>query len=74
MILVYNALFAENDGLYFYEKIIKEAKQYLTKEGKIFFEINPKHINWWNQQKNNYEIKIIKDINKKDRIVIFSYK
>ncbi|WP_322900323.1 peptide chain release factor N(5)-glutamine methyltransferase [Mycoplasmopsis felis] len=70
----YNALFAENDGLYFYEKIIKEAKQYLTKEGKIFFEINPKHINWWNQQKNNYEIKIIKDINKKDRIVIFSYK
>lgn len=34
-----NALFAENDGLEFYEKILVQAKEYLNKGGFIAFEI-----------------------------------
>lgn len=42
--LVYNnephlALFASDNGLFFYKEILKEAKNNLNKEGKIFFEI-----------------------------------
>jgi len=34
-----SALQAENNGLYFYEKILQKAKEHLTKSGKIYFEI-----------------------------------
>lgn len=34
-----SALFAEHDGLYFYEEIAKMAKKKLTPKGKIFLEI-----------------------------------
>ena len=34
----HSALFAENNGMYFYEKIIKSAKNYLNKNGLIAFE------------------------------------
>lgn len=33
------ALFAEDDGLYFYKKIITEAKQYLNKQALLAFEV-----------------------------------
>ena len=33
------ALFAEEDGMYFYRKIVENAKQYLKEDGVIFFEI-----------------------------------
>jgi protein-(glutamine-N5) methyltransferase, release factor-specific len=33
------ALFAEEDGIYFYRKIIENAVHYLSKDGVIFFEI-----------------------------------
>ena len=64
------ALFATENGLYFYRKIIEEAKNYLTKNGIIFFEIG------YNQKdsikklayENNFSATIYKDINGKDRI------
>ena len=34
-----NALYADNDGLYFYEEILKNAKNYLKDKYFIFFEI-----------------------------------
>ena len=34
-----NALYADNNGLYYYEKILKECENYLNKEYFIFFEI-----------------------------------
>ena len=34
-----SALFAENDGLYFYEKISSEAKEYIKNGGYILFEV-----------------------------------
>lgn len=66
------ALFAEDDGLYFYKKIIAESKYYLKPNGKIFFEIG------YNQgdsllaiaKEYNFSAKVVKDINGKDRIVI----
>ncbi|MGZ9797516.1 peptide chain release factor N(5)-glutamine methyltransferase [Mycoplasma sp. 4013] len=70
----HNALFADNNGLYFYQQIIKKADKYLKNEAKIFFEINPLHLNWWNHQKWKYDIKIINDIANKPRIVEFAYK
>ncbi|TCK92414.1 release factor glutamine methyltransferase [Natranaerovirga hydrolytica] len=66
------ALDGKDDGLYFYKKIIKEGKQFLKKEGYIFFEIG------YNQGKAVQEcfelegydnIKIIKDLMGLDRIV-----
>ncbi len=33
------ALLAEDNGLYFYKKILAEAKEHLTEKGKIYFEI-----------------------------------
>ena len=34
-----NALYADNDGLYFYEEILKNCKNYLKEKYYIFFEI-----------------------------------
>ena len=33
------ALLANENGLYFYDKILKSAKKFLKDKGKIFFEI-----------------------------------
>ena len=70
------ALDGMEDGLYFYRKIVKEAKHYLTKNGALFFEIG------YNQGKavcelmieNGYkEVKVIKDLCGLDRVVTGIY-
>lgn len=53
-----NALFAENNGLYFYKKIIKESKKFLNEDASLFFEIGY-------DQKNDI-IKLLKEENFKD--------
>ncbi len=69
----HSALFAENNGLYFYENIIKDASHYLNKNGFIAFEIG------YNQRLDvitlleNYgftNIISFKDYGDKDRVVI----
>lgn len=40
----HNALFADDQGLYFYKEIIKQAKSKLKENGSLYFEINPFHI------------------------------
>jgi len=69
----HSALFANDNGLYFYKKIINEAPKYLFSGGFLAFEIG------YNQaeqiknilEENNFSnIKIIKDLSKKDRVVI----
>ncbi|MGX7068919.1 peptide chain release factor N(5)-glutamine methyltransferase [Gemella bergeri] len=66
------ALFAEEDGMYFYRKIIEQASQYLTDQGVIFFEIgyNQKDKITHLAKQDNYRIQILKDINGRDRIAI----
>ncbi len=73
----YNALFTrEVDGTEFYEKITKNAKKYLQKDGFLLFEIG---INQSQKVCNILEtynfkvLKVLKDLNSIDRIIIAKY-
>ena len=64
------ALFAEEEGMYFYRKIIEQAKDYLNENGVIFFEIG------YDQKDkiikladlNGYSAEVYKDINGRNRM------
>ena len=64
------ALFAEEEGMYFYRKIIEQANDYLNENGVMFFEIG------YNQKDkiikladmNGYSAEVYKDINGRDRM------
>ena len=64
------ALFAEEEGMYFYRKIIEQAKDYLKENGVMFFEIGydqkDKIIKL--SKKNGYLAQVYKDINNRDRM------
>jgi len=67
------ALVAEENGIYFYRKILEKAADYLTCEGKIYFEIGSKQAESITEiaKKNGYtNIIVKKDYNDFDRIVI----
>lgn len=68
-----SALFAEENGLYFYKKIVSEANNYLNCGGKLVFEIG------YDQKQSLFELlnkfdfknlKCIKDYNDFDRFII----
>lgn len=69
------ALFAEEDGIYFYRKIIENAVHYLSKDGVIFFEIgyNQKEKILELGKNNNFITTVYKDINDRDRIAKLIY-
>ena len=69
------ALFAEEDGIYFYRKIIENAVHYLSKDGVIFFEIgyDQKEKIFELGKNNNFITTVYKDINGKDRIAYLEY-
>ena len=64
------ALFAEEEGMYFYRKIIEQANDYLNENGVMFFEIG------YDQKDkiikladiNGYSAEVYKDINDRDRM------
>ena len=66
------ALFAEEDGMYFYREIVENSKEYLNKDGMIFFEIG------YDQREkilklayeNEFKAEVYKDINGRDRMAI----
>lgn len=68
------ALFAEEDGFAIYRKIIKGASEYLTEQGKLYFEIGYKQGPIIQQVLTKYfpkkRIRILKDIFGKDRKVV----
>ena len=67
-----SALQAENNGLYFYEKILQNAKEYLTDSGKIYFEIGYDQAEKITKiaKKNGFSnIQVFKDLNDFDRIM-----
>jgi release factor glutamine methyltransferase len=67
-----SALQAENNGLYFYEKILQNAKEHLTKSGKIYFEIGydqAKKIIEIARENEFSDIQVFKDLNGFDRIM-----
>ena len=71
------ALFAPNNGLYFYEEILKDAASHLKDKGMIIFEIGYKQGESLKNIANNYIkdgiIKLEQDMSGKDRFV-FIYK
>jgi release factor glutamine methyltransferase len=71
------ALFAKNEGLFFYEEISKNSHKYLNLNGYIVLEIgiNQHYSVLEIFSKQNYQhIKTIEDLNKIPRIMIFSNK
>ena len=70
------ALFADNDGLYFYDKILSECTEYLNDKFLIAFEIGYKQGLLIKEIANNYlsDVNVIieKDYNDKDRFVFIS--
>ena len=67
-----NALFGGEDGLYFYKKIIKNAKNFLNKNGKIYLEIGYNQKDSISNLLEEYgykQIKSYKDFNDFDRII-----
>lgn len=72
----YLALFAEEEGMYFYRNIIEKASSYLNDNGVIFFEIGydqkDKIIKLADM--NNYHAEVYKDINGRDRMAFLERK
>lgn len=70
-----SALLANDDGLYFYDKILAEAREYLNLNGKIYLEIGHDQSNRIKKiaEKNGFsEIETVKDLNGFDRIMRIS--
>lgn len=67
------ALYADNNGLYYYEEILKNARKYLNEKSIIAFEIGYKQgMSIYDIAKKyfpNSKIKIEKDLQEKDRFV-----
>ena len=66
------ALFAEEDGMYFYREIVENSKEYLEEDGVVFFEIGydqrEKILKLAND--NEFKAEVYKDINGRDRMAI----
>lgn len=65
------ALFAENDGLEFYKKIIKDSVKYLNKDGFLIFELGIEQSECVNNMMSEdfAEICILKDLAGIDRVI-----
>lgn len=81
MDVVYNnephmALYADDNGLYFYDKILRECRKYLNDRFLIAFEIGYKQgndiINIINKYFDNVNISLEKDYNGRDRFIFVS--
>lgn len=72
------ALFAKDNGLYNYKKIIDDASLVLNNKGTIIFEIGYQQGDFLREYVEinypYYDINIIQDIDKKDRILILKLK
>ena len=64
------ALFAEEEGMYFYRNIVEQSANYLNENGVIFFEIGYDQKNKIIElaDMNGYHAEVYKDINNRDRM------
>lgn len=62
------ALYAENEGLFFIKKLIKIIPKILKKEGVVLLEIDPSLTNYF-ENLTMFNIKIIKDLNNLNRVI-----
>lgn len=66
------ALFAQKDGLIFYERILKDAARYLRRNGKIYFEIGcnqAESVTALCEQNGFVSVRVIRDLAGLDRVV-----
>ncbi|MDJ1648408.1 peptide chain release factor N(5)-glutamine methyltransferase [Mycoplasma phocimorsus] len=71
----YEALFAENDGFFFYEEIIKNLDKFLNKDGKLYLEISDHIYNiFQNKKYKEFDIEFFKDMNEHWRFAIVEFK
>lgn len=66
------ALDGKEDGLYFYQKIIAESKEYLNTEGKLLFEIGydqGEAVSAMMREAGFKDVQVIKDLAHNDRVV-----
>ena len=70
------ALFAEEEGMYFYRKIVEEAKNYLNDSGVIFFEIGHDQREKITKlaDMNDYHAEVYRDLNGRDRMAFLEKK
>ena len=70
------ALFAEEEGMYFYRKIVEESKNYLNDSGVIFFEIGHDQREKITKlaDMNDYYAEVYKDLNGRDRMAFLAKK
>ena len=66
------ALFADEEGMYFYRNIIEKSRLYLNEKGIMFFEIgyDQKEKIITLGENNKFETVVYKDINGRDRIAV----
>ncbi|WP_343012523.1 peptide chain release factor N(5)-glutamine methyltransferase [Gemella morbillorum] len=66
------ALFADEEGMYFYRNIIEKSRSYLNEKGIMFFEIgyDQKEKIITLGENNKFETVVYKDINGRDRIAV----
>ncbi len=67
------ALDGKEDGLYFYRKIVKECRKYLTEDGKILFEIGHDQgqaVSEMLTYAGFSNVRVVKDLAGNDRVVI----
>ena len=66
------ALFADEEGMYFYRNIIEKSRPYLNEKGIMFFEIgyDQKEKIITLGENNRFETVVYKDINGRDRIAV----
>ena len=72
-----SALDGMEDGLFFYRKIVAESRNYLAKEGMLFFEIGHdqgRAVSDMMEKAGFTEVTVVKDFAGLDRVVYGSYK
>ena len=67
------ALYAKDNGSFFIKKLVKIIPKILTTDGIVILEIDPSLTNYFENLKK-YNIKIIKDLNDFNRVVLLSLK
>lgn len=65
-----NALDGGIDGLYFYRQIIRSAKEFLSDDGYLVFEIGHDQADDLKNLLKDYSVEVIKDLSNRDRVVI----
>lgn len=71
----HEALFAPDDGFYFYEQILNNLEQFLNKDGKLYLEISDHIYNIFQHKKfDQFNISYFKDINDHWRFAIVTFK